>query len=128
MAVGKSIKPNPRGEKGEQYAADVLTGQGYRVIARNFSSRLGEIDIIAVKYGVIAFVEVKTRRENSVVSCAEAVTKTKQRKIIATALLYLQGHPCDLQPRFDVFCVVTDSAQNVISHEHLAGAFEGGDY
>ena len=49
------------GDLGEQLAADMLSNSGYRIIKRNFTVRGGEIDIIAIKDGVMHFIEVKTR-------------------------------------------------------------------
>lgn len=121
------MKPNPRGAAGEEYAAGILSGLGYRILARNFSSRYGEIDVIAEKGEVIAFIEVKTRRSGSMVSGLEAVTKSKQRKIIVTAMWYMKTHALDLQPRFDVFCAETWNGV-IISHDYLEGAFDSGAY
>lgn len=123
-------KANPRGKAGEEYAAGILQKQGYRILERNFSSKYGEIDIIAEKGGIIALVEVKTRKSGGMVSGFEAVTKTKQRKIIVTAMWYLQDNALefqDFQPRFDVFSVETKFGE-IISHEHLEGAFDSGAY
>lgn len=121
------MKPNPRGAVGEEYAAGILSGLGYRILARNFSSRYGEIDIIAKKGDIIAFIEVKTRKSGGMVSGFEAVTKAKQRKIIVTAMWYLKSHAFDLQPRFDVFCVEMRNGV-IISHDYLEGAFDSGAY
>lgn len=124
------MKANPKGAAGEEYAAKVLAELGYEIKARNFSSRYGEIDIIARKGSVIAFVEVKSRRPNSAVSGFDAVTRAKQRRIILTAIWYMKTHDAqtrDLQPRFDVFSVVT-SGGDIVSHEYLEGAFDGEPY
>lgn len=119
----------PRGRAGEEYAAAIMQGTGYTVLARNFHSRWGEVDIIARKGSIIAFVEVKTRRWAAMVTGAEAVGKTKRRKILRTALLFLQRHPqYDLQPRFDVFTIETDGHGNILSHDILEGAFDGEEY
>lgn len=117
------------GASGEDYAARLLAAGGYTILARNVHSRWGEVDIIAKTRDVLCFVEVKARRRNPVVTGAEAVSRTKQRKILRTALLYMQEHPeLDLQPRFDVFTVETDGRGGILSHEHLEGAFDGEAY
>lgn len=90
------------GKWGEEYTAQYLLSQGWQIIARNYHSRWGEIDLIAVNGTYIAFVEVKTRRPNSMVSGEEAVTPAKQQKIMLTAESYLLQYPAQLQPRFDV--------------------------
>ena len=111
---------------GERYAADWLQRQGYEILARNFSSRYGELDIVAAKDGIIAFVEVKSRAANSLGTPAQAVGLAKQRKLIMTAQQYLLQNDVDLQPRFDVFEVVLRQSEPmaVLSHNHICGAFE----
>lgn len=95
------------GRIGEDYAAKWLIAHGYRIVERNYYSRYGEIDIIAEDSQYIVFVEVKTREDGSMVSPAESVTKSKQRKIMLTAQLFLQKSQSALQPRFDVAAVTT---------------------
>ncbi len=90
------------GKWGEERVADRLRRQGWRIAARNFRCRLGEIDIIAENGIYLAFVEVKLRKNGQYGAACEAVTPSKQRKLRLTAQFYLMGHPTGLQPRFDV--------------------------
>lgn len=90
------------GTWGEEQAALYLQKQGYTLLCKNFHSRYGEIDLIATKDDIIAFVEVKTRVKGALYSAAEAVTPAKQQKIVLTALHYMEEYNSDLQPRFDV--------------------------
>ena len=91
------------GAFGEERAARYLRWHGYRILERNFRCRMGEIDIIARKGKILAFVEVKLRRDDRFAEAREFVTAAKQRRILAAAQLYLSAHPDeDLQPRFDV--------------------------
>lgn len=90
------------GKRGEQLTAEYLSRSGCTVIKRNYHSRFGEIDIIAQTDAYILFTEVKTRRENSLVSPAEAVDAKKQRRILLTAEDFLAKFETTLQPRFDV--------------------------
>ena len=90
------------GERGETIAADYLTQQGFTVLRRNYHTRYGEIDIICADEHYLVFVEVKTRSSSAFGAPCEAVTASKQRKIILTAQQWLTEHPTDLQPRFDV--------------------------
>lgn len=122
------MKANPKGVAGEDYAAAELEKLGYKIVCRNFHSRFGEVDIIAEKDEIIAFVEVKARKADGMVTGFEAVTAAKQRKIIATALWYLARYHSELQPRFDVFSVTTGKKGEIISHDYLEGAFDGGAY
>lgn len=113
------------GALGEQYAADWLQGRGYRIVERNFHTRFGEIDIIAEKGEVIAFVEVKTRAANALARPCEWVTASKQRKLIISAEIYLSRRKCSLQPRFDVFEIVTADKNrfDVIEAQLIENAF-----
>ena len=90
------------GSWGEDRAARFLRRKGYRIVERNFSTRLGEIDIIAEKGGIVAFVEVKLRKNADYGEAKEFVTYSKQRKVISTAMLWLARENTELQPRFDV--------------------------
>lgn len=108
---------------GEQRAADYLVQRGYRIAARNYHSRYGEIDLIASNDTYMAFVEVKTRRDSGFSAPREAVTPAKQRKLRMTALCYLQNCPTDLQPRFDVAEVyLTPDGRGIV--EYFENAFE----
>ena len=94
------------GQQGEALACQYLSRQGYRVIARNYRTKLGEIDIIAEEQGTLVFVEVKTRRGHQCGHPFEAVTPTKCRQISKVALEYLaetgrEGHSA----RFDVVAI-----------------------
>ena len=91
-----------RGQAGEQAVAEELSKRGYRILERNYHSRYGEIDIIAVQDGFLAFVEVKARGPHTKGAPAEAVSASKRKKLVQTALLYLQETNLQLQPRFDV--------------------------
>ncbi|MBQ6365076.1 MAG: YraN family protein [Oscillospiraceae bacterium] len=95
------------GSYGEDVAAAFLTRKGYTVLQRNFSCRLGEIDIIASDAAYLLFVEVKLRKDAEHGLAREFVTGSKQKKIILTAKYYLSKHPTALQPRFDVVEVYT---------------------
>ena len=96
------------GDMGENYAADYLKRQKYKIIERNYRKRCGEIDIIAEKNGVIAFVEVKTRHSNTLAQPFEAVDRRKQEKIIKTAVNYISENKIDCDCRFDVCEVFVD--------------------
>lgn len=114
------------GKDAEDRAAVYLETKGFRILDRNYHSRFGEIDIIAEDGRYIVFAEVKGRTSASYTSPAEAVTVAKQRKIVYTALVYLQAHPTDLQPRFDVIGILAGEPEPLL--EHLENAFSGGGY
>ena len=83
-------------------------------LARNYCCRFGELDIVAQKDGVLAFVEVKLRRGSSFAPARAFVTAEKQRKLRTAAELYLQEHPGPLQPRFDVAEVYAPQGEQTV--------------
>ncbi len=94
------------GDTGEFLAREYLGRQGYRIIAENFRTRLGEIDIIAENKGVLVFVEVKTRSSRLFGTPADAITMNKKRKISKLALEYISRNKLHDRPaRFDVVAV-----------------------
>ena len=103
---------------------DFLNRRGCRILERNFRCRSGEIDIIALDKDTVCFVEVKTRRSLSHGSGAEAVSFLKQRKIVQSALFYLQRKGWEeKKSRFDVISILLDE-QDKPQVEFIANAFE----
>ena len=117
------------GAAGEVMAARFLREKGYDIVGVNVRTRFGEIDMIAQKDSYLVFVEVKTRGEDALYEPREAVTDAKQSRILKTAALYLQAHPTDRQPRFDVIEVFTGDGdpQTPKAIDHIENAFESGD-
>lgn len=111
------------GRRGEEAAACHLESNGYRILARGFRTRQGEIDIVAETSGVIVFVEVKTRSSTSHGTPEASVTELKQRRVARMALAFLSarrlhGRDC----RFDVIAVES-SPTGELSVRHLEDAF-----
>ena len=102
----KGIAWNRRrvGTEQEIKVQEYLQTQGYEVLARNFYTKHGEIDIIAKKDGYLVFVEVKYRADGRFGAPEEAVNYRKQQKIIETAQYYMYKNriPFDTPCRFDV--------------------------
>lgn len=95
------------GKSGEGLAVDLLRQNGYKIIARNYKTRLGEIDIVAYEKDTVCFIEVKTRRSDRFGFPQEAILKTKQRQISKTALNFLKDNNLlGKNARFDVVSVV----------------------
>ena len=90
------------GRFGEAFCAEQLRRRGYRILAMNYRTRLGEIDLIAEDRRYIAFVEVKLRRSPEFAQAREYVTVRKQQRILAAASSWLSENPTKKQPRFDV--------------------------
>ena len=119
------------GNLGERAAARYLKKNGYRILERNFVNSGYEIDIIARKKNVIAFIEVKTRtlghESPKEPRPASSVTPEKQRKLIEAAWGYLSSNDTkEYRKRFDIIEVLTDASQGrdkIASLKHLEGAF-----
>lgn len=114
------------GQLGEKITYEWLKRNKYNVIAKNYKSEYGEIDLIAIKDEYICFVEVKLRSENCGYSPKESVNLAKQRKIIKTAISFLKKHPCKYQPRFDVSEVVKTNMSD-FKIDYIRNAFTVGD-
>lgn len=95
------------GKRGELAAADFLKKNGYRILYKNYKSKLGEIDIIAKDKDSICFVEVKTRSSDKFGLPQEALSSFKQRQIAKAALNFLkENNLLDKQARFDVISLL----------------------
>lgn len=79
------------GNKGEKQAVKYLKKQGYKILATNYATKLGELDIIAKEKNELIFVEVKTRLTTEFGLPREAVTNYKQNKIRQVATEYLKS-------------------------------------
>ncbi len=112
-----------RGKKGEELAVRLLAQSGYRIIARNFRARCGEIDIIAKDGDTVCFIEVKSRSSDRFGTPQEALSAVKQRKIAKVALLFLKKSGLlESAARFDVVSVL--SGQGTPRLELIKNAFE----
>lgn len=93
---------NVVGAWGETIAAEYIRKKRYKVIASGYRCRYGEIDLIAQNSQFLLFIEVKLRRSDRFAEAREFVDWHKQERLRATAALYLDQFPTELQPRFDV--------------------------
>lgn len=96
------------GRWGEKRAAAFLTSKGFHIIARNYTCPAGEIDLITCDPdGVIAFTEVKTRRDEKYARAQDAVNANKQKTMIMAAKSFIRNYRIKDRPlRFDVVAVV----------------------
>lgn len=94
-----------RGYAGENLAAWRLRLAGYRILARRYRTKVGEIDLVARRGGVVAFIEVK--RRNDLATGLEAVTPQAQSRIRRAAELFIRRNPvlAELALRFDVIVI-----------------------
>jgi putative endonuclease len=111
------------GREGEDLAARFLTKQGYRILERNYSTRSGEIDLIALHDGDVVFVEVKTRSGDAFGAPELAVTPRKQQRMVKAALAYIKYKKLHQVPcRFDVVAITAAAEQEEV--ELIPNAFE----
>jgi putative endonuclease len=105
------------GKKGEDRAAAVLEAAGMSIIARNFRSRQGEIDIIAREGETIVFTEVKTWSRYGIEELQYGIDTEKQRRIIETAKYFLAVHReyNGMAVRFDVVFVGKEGITHLVS-------------
>lgn len=106
MRGGRAADPGRRaayrrGRRAERLAGWWLRLKGYRVVARQVRTPVGEIDLIVRRGRILAFVEVK--RRDALATAAAAIGPRQRQRIARAAEHFLRGHPrlAGLQPRFD---------------------------
>jgi putative endonuclease len=110
------------GAAGEAYVAAWFEGEGYEVHDRNWSCRVGELDMVVSRVGVLVFVEVRTVSTRWLASPTVTIQPAKQARIARAADAWLQA--AGLQPthiRFDVVGVFSGGKR--FSLEHIEDAF-----
>ena len=114
------------GSWGEQLAGTYLRRKGYRILARNYRCRGGEIDLIVENRNFLVFVEVKLRKSADFAQGREFVDYHKQQRIKLTAMHYLTAQETEKQPRFDIVEIYapqgTETRKPTINH--LEDAFQ----
>ena len=114
----KSPQPPPKthnqryGSFGEDLAVKFLQKKKYQILDRNFRFPEGEIDIIAEKNGVIAFIEVKTRSTDAFGDPSQAVNNKKLTRMAQGAIAYLQENHLHSDFRFDIIAILPSSIQH----------------
>ncbi len=103
---GPGKGPLNLGRWGEREAYIFLSQQGYTIVARNFRTSRGEIDLVAWDRDILCFVEVKTRASQEHGRPEESVTAFKQRQIVSTSIDYLRhANLRETNTRFDIVTV-----------------------
>ncbi|VAX24653.1 hypothetical protein MNBD_IGNAVI01-1734 [hydrothermal vent metagenome] len=111
------------GDKGEDYACDLLVEKNFKIIKRNYRYGHGEIDVVAQDGDVLVFVEVKTRKNLEFGHPISGVTRAKQRQIRKIAEAYLIEHDItDTDCRFDVVGVLLQGNERPVI-DHIENAF-----
>ena len=97
------------GALGEEAAVKAIKKQGYKIIERNYRTKLGEIDIIAKEGEYTCFIEVRLRKNNDFGSPADTIDIRKQQKLIRTAKYYAVAKKIyDTPMRFDAVLINAD--------------------
>jgi putative endonuclease len=118
------------GDAGEALAAEHLEARGWKILARNVRAGGVELDLVARRKGVLAIVEVKTRRGRRTGAPEEAVDAAKRARLVRGAAAWLRANPQRRHAvRFDVVvCEPSGPASDAPWRvRHLAGAFDAGD-
>ncbi len=111
------------GEAGEREALRYLEKQGMTFVERNWHSMYGELDLVMQEGDTLCFVEVRTKRGGSPDEALATITGPKQRKLLKTAMHYLQLKRLEhLAVRFDAVGVVL--GEHGFEIQHIPGAFE----
>ena len=97
------------GRQGQKLCEKFLKAKGYKTLTRNFSCRMGEIDLIMMDNDAVVFVEVKARTNEDFADAEAAITKAKQVRMTKAANLFVKKHKLENLPlRFDVVILITD--------------------
>jgi len=117
------IKNKALGKIGEDAASSYLSSSGYIIIEKNYSCKLGEIDIIAKKGRDLVFIEVKTRTNLSYGYPEESVSRYKIKKIKNVAKFFIINNNSfsDFNYRFDVISIIIDKymADNIVCSDDI---------
>ena len=100
------------GHSWEDFAARRLAAAGLQILARRYSCRIGEIDLIALDGDTLVFVEVRFRARSAYGDAAESVTAQKQRRIISAARHFLMRHPEYEQSAIRMDVIALEAAGN----------------
>jgi putative endonuclease len=112
------------GRQAEEAVARHLWWRGYQIVERNYRTRHGEIDLIVRKGDTLAFVEVRSRAETSLVAPKDTVTPAKERRIDAAASAFMKAKRlAGLSVRYDIAEVFTDDRGRPARIDILENAF-----
>ncbi|MGI8920172.1 MAG: YraN family protein [Solirubrobacteraceae bacterium] len=115
------------GARGEELAAQHLERLGFEILQRNFRTRWGELDLVALGDRTLVFCEVKTRRQGGSAGTAlEALSLRKRQRIRRLAGMWLSQHPAVPRAkaiRCDLIAITFDRAESLLSLDHVVSAF-----
>ena len=114
-----------RGALGEQVAVDYLRDNGFMIVEQNWRVGKSEVDIIALRYDELHFVEVKTRKVGSMTSPEEAINAQKMRAMRRAASAYMAQHRSPYEPRFSLIAIEV-AGEEVMSLRFIEDAIQYG--
>jgi len=101
------------GELGEKIAQKHLKEKGYKILARNFKKKWGEIDIVAKKRKKIVFIEVKTIRKKEGFSPEDEIDQKKKKQLIKMAQIYLQEFKIPFKTPWQIDIIAIEISPNL---------------
>ena len=110
------------GNLGEKIAERFLEERGYTVLDRKFSTRYGELDLVAIEDETenVVFIEVKTRTTGTFGMPEDSITHAKLERVQNAALLWLQAHPDTKDDwRIDVISIILDQKNEIRDIQHF---------
>lgn len=126
MTRGHRLTRQELGALGEQLAAEYLQQNGYRIAARNWRCRSGELDIVAENDELLVFIEVRSRTNTGTFGTGqESIDIRKQRKVRETAQVYMYAKKTNesIPVRFDVICAVFHPDGTLDKLDYIRNAF-----
>lgn len=108
------------GDGGEKMAKNYLINQGYEILHTNWRYKKYEIDLISKINNTIAFIEVKTRKNNIFGEPEIFVNKHKQKYLIDAAHQYLKEKNIELEARFDIIAIISCNGKESLTHLEAA--------
>lgn len=115
----KEDSPRAKGFVGEDMATAELLKRGYHILDRNYTTRQGEIDIVAELEGVIYFVEVKSREVHNYFFPATSITDNKRYQIAAVAKQWFAEHGGEKDSSLLVAEVYMDNGEIILFQDFL---------
>lgn len=109
------------GKRGEELALKYLLNKNYKILEKNYRSKIGELDLIALYKDILVIIEVKTRTSLNYGYPYEAVNRKKMNKIIQMSQVYMKEKGLrDIQLRYDIIEVYLT---NDLKINHIENAF-----
>jgi putative endonuclease len=117
-----TLRSKKLGNRGEEIACDFLKQQGLEIIARNYTNKIGEIDIICREADIFVFIEVKTKMGDKLGAPEEMVGLRKQKKLKQISQMYFVEN--EIEPNYRIDVIAVDFSQIPTKINWLKSAVE----